>query len=130
MFKSTVISTVFAVSALQASAGSSSKFDLSILPPDVAARVIYLEQFGDRYETAIEATLAEWRKPSHSGGARELDLSNLSPEVAGRVVRLQDYGDRFHPAIRAIIYESLKPSSGFCDSGHVEVTDVPADPQS
>lgn len=115
MFKSIVFSTVFtATAALQAAAEPASKHDLSILPADVAARVAYLEQYGDRFAPVIQATLAEWSKPSYSDRKPELDLSVLPTDVAARVAALQKHGDRFDAAIRAIFFEAMKPGSGFC----------------
>ena len=116
MFKSIAISTFFAAAAFQVSAEPSSTYDLSILPADVAAHVTYLGQFGERFEPVIQATLAEWAKPSYTGGEAELDLSILPPGVADGVVKLQKYGDRFDAAIRAIFVEAMKPSSGFFNS--------------
>ncbi|MFD1341261.1 hypothetical protein [Litorisediminicola beolgyonensis] len=63
MFRAPIISTLFAAAALQASAEPSDGPDLSILPEEVAARVIELQAHGDRFEDTIRAILAEARKP-------------------------------------------------------------------
>lgn len=117
MFKYIAISTFFAAAAFQVSADPASKYDLSILPPDVAARVTYLEKYGERYDAAIRATLAEWSKPSYVDSETGYDLSILPPDVATRVAELQKHGDRYDAAIRAVFVEAMKPSSGFygCD---------------
>ena len=120
MFKATIISTFFAATAFQAAAEPGNRYDLSILPADVAARVAYLQQYGDRFEGAIEATLAEWSKPAYAGSDIHYDLSILPDDVAARVVELQRHGDRFEPAIRAIFVEAMKPSWTFEDCGHVD----------
>lgn len=116
MFKTVAISTFFASAAFQVSAEPSSKYDLSVLPADVAARVAHLEQYGNRFEAVIEATLAEWSKPAYVESETGYDLSMLPTGVAAQVVDLQKHGHRFDAAIRAIFVEAMKPSSGF--SGH------------
>ena len=130
MFKSIAISTFFIATAFQVSAEPSSNFDLSILPADVAAHVTYLAQFGERFEPAIQATLAEWTKPSYTGGEAELDLSVLPSDVAAGVVKLQEYGDRFDAAIRAVFVEAVKPDSGFFGSEDNVVEVAGAAPES
>ena len=130
MFKSIAFSAIFAAAAFQASAEPSSKYDLSILPADVAAQVTFLQQYGERFEPAIQATLAEWTKPSYAGGGAELDLSILPPDVAAGVVKLQEYGDRFDAAIRAVFVEAVKPGSGFFDSEDMAVEVARAAPES
>lgn len=123
MFKSTAISAIFAAAALQASAEPGSEYDLSILPADVAARVTVLQQYGDRFRPAIQATLNEWNKPPYTGGEAELDLSVLPADVAAGVVKMQEYGDRFDDAIRGVFIEAMKPASGFCN-GNSQVSEV------
>lgn len=63
MFKATIISTIFAAGAFQVSADPSNGYDLSILPVDVAARVMELQKHGDRFEATIRAIFAEAMKP-------------------------------------------------------------------
>lgn len=117
MFKAILISTIFAAAAVQVSAEPGNRYDLSILPPDVAARVVYMQQYGDRFDAAIQATIAEWSKPAYFETNNEYDLSILPADVAARVTELQKHGDRFDAAIRAIFIEAMKPSWGFdgCD---------------
>lgn len=126
MLKSIAISTIFVAAAFQASADPTAKHDLSALPADVAAQVTFLEQFGERFEPAIQATMAEWNKPSYAGGEAELDLSILPPDVAAGVVSLQAYGDRFDAAIRAVFLEAMKPGWSFGHS-NAEAVVVPAE---
>ncbi len=64
MLKATFFSTIFVAVAIHASADSSHTHDLSNLPSDVAARVIELQKYGDRFEAAINGILAEAMKPS------------------------------------------------------------------
>lgn len=64
MDKAPFVSTIFAIVAFQASADGTHSHDLSTLPPDVAARVIELQKYGDRFESAIHGILAEATKPS------------------------------------------------------------------
>ncbi len=123
MLKTTLISTIITAAAFQVAAESTTKYDLSNLPADVAARVAHLQQYGDRFEATIEATLAEWSKPAYTGGETDYDLSILPPDVAARVTELQKHGDRFEPAIRAIFVEALKPCSSF-DGGDHETVDI------
>ncbi|MFY0690473.1 MAG: hypothetical protein JXR14_00970 [Paracoccaceae bacterium] len=130
MIKATIISTIFAATAFQVTAEPSKKYDLSILPADVAARVIHLQQYGDRFETAIEATLAEWENPTWADVNTEYDMSILPPDVAQHVAELQEYGDRFELAIRAIFAEAMKPTWGFEDCGHEAADFVDAAPES
>lgn len=125
MLKTIIIPAIFAATAMQASAESGKTYDLSVLPPDVAARVFQLQQHGDRFERVIEATLAEWSKPSHSGAENGYDLSILPPDVAAEVVKLQQHGDRFEAAIRAIFIEAMKPSSGFDCLDEPDASDIP-----
>lgn len=120
MFKTIALSVIIATAATVATAEPEIKYDLSLLPADVAARVWYLAQFGDRYEAAIEGTIAQWSKPSNVAREHELDLSILTPGVAARVVELQKNGDRFDAAIRAIFIEAMKPSYGFDNDDTVE----------
>jgi len=130
MFKSTAISAIFLAATLQASAEPSSEYDLSILPADVAARVTVLQQYGERFGPAIQATLNEWNKPSYTGGEAELDLSILPTDVAAGIVRLQEYGDRFDAAIRAVFIEAVKPVSGFCNGDNETFAIARAVPES
>lgn len=123
MLKTILISTIITAAAFQVAAEPSAKYDLSILPADVAARVAHLQQYGDRFEAAIEATLAEWSKPAYTGGETDYDLSILPLDVAARVTELQEHGDRFEPAIRAIFVEALKPCSSF-DGGDHEAANI------
>lgn len=118
MFRSIALSAIFFAAAFQASADPAGTYDLSVLPADVAAQVTFLEQFGDRYAAAIEATIAEWGKPSYTGGEAELDMSVLPSTVAAGVSKLQEYGGRFDAAIRAIFVEATKP--GFAPSDEVQ----------
>lgn len=64
MNKATLVSTIFVVSAAQASADSAHTHDLSKLSPDVSARVIELEKHGDRFDAVIHGILAEASKPT------------------------------------------------------------------
>ncbi|AUH66934.1 hypothetical protein [Paracoccus zhejiangensis] len=63
MFRATIISTIFAVGAFQVSADPTNDYDLSILPADVAARVIEMQKHGDRFEATIRAIFVEAMKP-------------------------------------------------------------------
>lgn len=63
MFRATIISTIFAAAAFQVSADPANGYDLSILPADVAARVIELQKHGDRFEATIRAIFVEAMKP-------------------------------------------------------------------
>lgn len=110
MFKSLFLSAIFATAAMQALSEPHKPHDLSILPPDVAARVVHLQGYGNRFDAVINAIFVEWNKPSSAGGTHELDMSILPPKVATRVMELQKYGDRFDAAIRAIFIEAMKPS--------------------
>ena len=118
MFKATIISSIFAAAACQVSAEPVTQHDLSLLPADVAARVANLQQYGDRFQGAIEATLAEWSKPTYIQADPVFDLSALPIDVAERVAELQKHGDRFEPAIRAILAEAGKPSWTFDGCSH------------
>ena len=64
MLKTIVTASFFAATAIQANADTNKKYDLSILPADVAARVLELQKHGDRFEAAIRAILIEAAKPS------------------------------------------------------------------
>lgn len=128
MFRTTIITAIFAATISQAAADPAKSYDLSILPADVAARVAYLQQYGDRFEAVIEATLAEWSKPSFGAEDTSLDFSILPPDVATRVAALQQHGDRFEPVIRAIFYQAMTPS--WSDCGHDVDTVVEMMPQS
>lgn len=110
MLKSAIITATFIAAASQATADSGDMHDLSVLPPDVAARVIHLQQYGDRFEATIEAIFAEWEKPAYANKGTAYDTSMLPPEVAARVIDLQQHGERFEPAIRAIYIEAMKPT--------------------
>ena len=66
MIKMTIISTIFATLALQASGEPLKEYDVSVLPADVAARVIELQRYGDRFEPAIREIIAEAMKPTWS----------------------------------------------------------------
>lgn len=66
MFKSATISTFVTIVASQAAADTGKEYDLSTLPTDVAAQVVQLQQYGDRFEPAIRAIFAEHRKPCSS----------------------------------------------------------------
>jgi hypothetical protein len=115
MLKILLITTIVAAAVSHATAKQYTKYDLSILPADVEARVVYLQQYGDRFDAAIRATLAEWSKPSYAGDATDIDLSMLPQDVPAQVTELQSYGDRFDATIRAIYVEALKPTWGFAD---------------
>jgi len=125
MFKTFILSAFIAASGSHLYAESGKPIDLSILPPDVAARVVQLQGYGDRYEKAIDAILAEWTRPDFSNRAHEVDLTILAPEVANNVLELQEHGDRFDGAIRAIFIEAVKPAWGFDDCGHDEGLGIP-----
>lgn len=77
MFKATIISTIFAAAAFQVSADPSNGHDLSILPADVAARVIELQKHGDRFEATIRAIFAEAMKPDWTFN----DPGQKTPEI-------------------------------------------------
>ena len=64
MFKTTIISTIFAVAAFQTSAEPRNEYDLSALPADVAQRVAELQKHGERFEPVIRAIFAEATKPA------------------------------------------------------------------
>ena len=64
MIKTTIISTIFTTVAFQVSGEPLKEYDLSILPADVAARVIELQEHGDRFEPAIRAIFAAATKPA------------------------------------------------------------------
>ena len=130
MFKPLALSAIFAAVAFQVSAEPNASYDLSILPADVAAQVTYLEQFGDRFAPAIQATIEEWTKPSYTAGEAELDLSILPSDAVAGVVKLQEYGDRFDAAIRAIFAEAVKPGSGFLNGEAEAVVVARATPES
>ncbi|RYH06444.1 hypothetical protein [Tropicimonas sp. IMCC6043] len=113
MFKATIISTFFAATAFQLAAEPDNRYDLSMLPADVAARVVQLQSYGDRYKTAIDAIFAKWSKPGYSAREHELDMSILPTDVSAEVTELQKHGERFNSVIRAIFIEALKPSWTF-----------------
>ena len=125
MFKTFIFSALIAASGSHLYAEPGKPLDLSVLPPDVAARVIQLQGYGDRYKKAIDAILAEWTRPGFSYRAYEVDLTMLAPEVANRVLELQEHGDRFQAAIRAIFIEAVKPAWVFDDCGHNEGLGIP-----
>lgn len=118
MFKSLIVAAIFATTASFAIADPATKHDLSILPADVAARVVHLQGHGNRYDALVDAIFAEWSKPGYADHEHELDMSILSPEVAARVVQMQAHGDRFDATIRAIFIEAMKPGWGTDDCGH------------
>jgi len=123
MFKTALISTIFAVAASQAVAGPATGNDVSMLPADVAARVIQLQQYGDRYQRAIDAIFAEHAKPAYTVEVHEYDFSMLSEETAARVKDLMKYGSRFDAAIRAIFAEAVKPDWTFGDTSRTGDTE-------
>lgn len=63
MFRATIISTIFVAAAFQVSADPTNGYDLSIIPEDVAARVIEMQKHGDRFEATIRAIFIEAMKP-------------------------------------------------------------------
>ena len=65
IFEKIIINTtIFAATVIQANADTDKKYDLSILPEDVAAHVLELQKHGDRFEAAIRAIFIEAMKPS------------------------------------------------------------------
>lgn len=64
MLKIVFTSTVFALSTFQASAEAPTTYDLSVLTPDVAARVAELQEYGTRFDAAIRAIIAAASLPS------------------------------------------------------------------
>lgn len=66
MSKAIIFCAIFATAGFQASAETDDFIDLSLLPPEVAERVVELEMYGDRFEPAIRAIFAEHAKPSSS----------------------------------------------------------------
>lgn len=130
MFKTLLLSAAIAASVSHAMAEPRPSRDLSILPPDVAARVVYLQGYGERFEAAIDATFAEWAKPSATGAEHELDMSILPPEVAAQVQELQKHGNRFEGAIRAIFIEAFKPGWSFGSQKQEAVDDGNNNPKS
>jgi len=80
MFKATIISTIFASAAFQVAAEPTNKQDLSILPPDVAARVTELQQHGDRFEPVIRAIFSEAMKPAWN--FEDCDHENVGTTIA------------------------------------------------
>lgn len=113
MFKTIAISTTIALCSAQVMADPQNKYDLSLLPADVAAQVYQLQQYGDRFESTIEAIFATHAKPISHGATIGYDLSLLPTDVAAQVLVLMEYGDRFKPVIRAIFAEHVKPYYGF-----------------
>lgn len=113
MFKSLLLSAILATTAFPALSGPDVSRDLSILPADVAARVVQLQGHGERFQAAIDAIFAEWARPGHTGAEHELDLTILPPDVAVQVMELLKHGDRFDAAIRAIFIEALNPGWSF-----------------
>ncbi|WP_170606383.1 hypothetical protein [Ruegeria arenilitoris] len=63
MSKAITFCAILATVAFQEGAQADEFYDLSLLPPDVAERVVELEIYGDRFEPAIRAVLAEATKP-------------------------------------------------------------------
>lgn len=118
MFKAPLFSTLFAAVSIQAVAEPISRYDISGLPPDVAARVIMLEQYGDRFDAVIKGTLAEWSKPGYAPQETDYDLSILPPDIAAHVVELMTYGDRFDAVVRGVFIENMKPTWAVADCGH------------
>ncbi|PWJ21682.1 hypothetical protein [Jannaschia seohaensis] len=59
-----ITATIFPATAIQANADTNKKYDLSILPADVAVRVVELQKHGDRFEAAIRAIFIAAVKPS------------------------------------------------------------------
>ena len=113
MFKTIALTTIIATAATLATAETEIKYDLSLLPADVAARVMQLQQYGDRFDATIVAIIAEHSKPISGVAPMEYDLSLLPTEVAEHVTLLMEHGDRFEPAIRAIFAEHIRPEFGF-----------------
>jgi hypothetical protein len=126
MFKTALISTIIVVAAYQANAGQANGSDLSVLPADVAARVMQLQQYGDRYQPVIDAIFAEHAKPTYTVKTHEYDFSMLPEETATQVRVLLKYGDRFDAAIRAIFADAVKPDWTFGDTSHNEDTELVA----
>ena len=106
------------VAAVQASADPAKSNEFSKLPDAVAARVVDLQAYGDRFEPAIKAILVEWAKPAFVYTDVSYDLSALPSDVVAHITELQAHGDRFEPAIRAILAEAAKPSWSFGGCGH------------
>ena len=83
MLKTPFVSTIFAVVAIQASADSAHTHDLSNLPSDVAARVIELQEYGDRFDATIHGILAEAIKPSWTFdgcGHEPVEIQHVEPQ--------------------------------------------------
>lgn len=71
MFRTAIISTVFAAAAVQVHADHIDSYDLSILPADVAERVVEMQRYGDRFEATIHAIFVEAMKPNWSPAESE-----------------------------------------------------------
>lgn len=84
MIKTTIISTIFATLAFQASGEPLNDYDLSVLPEDVAARVAELQKHGDRFEPAIRAIFAAATKPTWAFddcGHETADVAAVAPQT-------------------------------------------------
>ena len=82
MFKTALISTLFATVALQVSAEPLDHYDLSVLPADVAERVVELQKHGERFESAIRAIFTAAAKPawgSDDCGHQTVDIASFAP---------------------------------------------------
>ncbi len=64
MSKAITFCAILATVGFQASAEADEFYDLSLLPPEVAERVVELEMHGDRFGPAIRAIFVEHSKPS------------------------------------------------------------------
>ena len=63
MSKAITYDAILATVPFQSGSQAHDFYDLSLLPADVAERVVELEMYGDRFEPAIRAILAEATKP-------------------------------------------------------------------
>jgi len=132
MFKFALMATLTAASTVAASAETT--ISTAQLSPEVAARVAQLQTYGDRYQAAIDAILAEaamdgYRWEASTAAVPPVDVVRLPVEVAARVEELRTYGHRFDKAIDAILLEASMEEFrwGDCESvEHVIVALAPA----
>ena len=81
MFKKVFVSTLFATLTFQANAEPLKEHDLSVLPADVAARVVELQKHGERFEPAIRAIFAASAKPTWRFEGCEHDATLATAEL-------------------------------------------------